>query len=89
MRSEQVRKHWKKQPFEPFRVRLTTGQTYDIRQAEFAWPTRTSLFVGIFEHGLSADIPDLAIQCDLSHIVAIEPIRKRGPQSSAGQRKPN
>lgn len=88
MRYQEIRETLRKQPFEPFRVRLTTGQTYDIRQAEFAWPTRTSLFVGIFEHGLSADIPDLAIQCDLSHIVAIEPIRKRSSQASTGQRKP-
>ena len=88
MRYQEIRESLRKQPFEPFRVRLTTGQTYDIRHPEFAWPTRTSLFVGIIENGQSADVPDLAIQCDLLHIVAIEPIRQRGPQGSTGRRKP-
>lgn len=88
MRLEEIRATLRKQPFQPFRLRLSTGQSYDVRHPEFAWPTRTSLFVGIVENGRDDDVPDLAVQCDLLHMVAIEPIRNGRKRGASGRRKP-
>ncbi len=37
------------QPFQPFRLVMSSGQTYDVRHPEMAMLTRTSLLVGIEE----------------------------------------
>ena len=70
MTPNEVRDALRKQPFEPFRIRLTTGQTYEIRHPEFAAVTQTRLFVGEpHENGF----PESMVQCDLMHVVALEP----------------
>ncbi|MFO7902884.1 MAG: hypothetical protein ACQESR_22080 [Planctomycetota bacterium] len=72
MRADEVRDLLRKQPFQPFRVRLSTGQGYEIRHPEFAALTRASLFVGApTEKGR---LPDRMIQCDLLHVTALEPL---------------
>ncbi len=72
MRPKEVQDVLRRQPFQPFRVRLSTGQGYEIRHPEFAAITRTSLFVG--DPSANQDFPDRMIQCDLLHVVALEPI---------------
>jgi hypothetical protein len=81
MRLTELQDVLRKQPFEPFRIVLTTGDSYEIRHPELAWLTRTSMFVGIPLH--KDTIADRAVQCDLLHIVAIEPVngRRRGARS--------
>ena len=56
-----------------FRVRLSTGQGYEIRHPEFAALTKTSLFVG--DPAGDEGFPNRMIQCDLLHVVAVEPIQ--------------
>jgi hypothetical protein len=34
-------------PFRPFRLVMSSGQTYEVRHPEMAWLTRTSILVGI------------------------------------------
>lgn len=68
-------------PFEPFRVRLTDGHSHIIRHRDFAWLTRGSMYIGIPSG--ADEVPDRAIQCDLLHVVAVEPVdgrngRRRG-----------
>lgn len=58
-------------PFQPFRLQLSNGQAHTVRHPEFALLTRHSVVVGIPE--TSQDVPDRLIQCDLLHIVSIEP----------------
>ena len=73
MRWQELREVLGKQPFDAFRVRLSTGQAYEVRHPEFAAVTRTSLFIGSpTENG--DDAPDRMVQCDLLHVVALEPI---------------
>ncbi len=36
----------KKQPFQPFRVVMSSGQTYEVRHPEMVALTRTDLLVG-------------------------------------------
>ena len=62
----------KQQPFKPFRLVMSSGQTYEVRHPEMAWLTRTSILVGI-------DIADDNVPaefkiCSLLHVTAIEPL---------------
>jgi hypothetical protein len=68
----EIRAALRSQPFHPFRVRLTTGQAYEVRHPEFAAVTTSSLFVG--EPSAADEGPEAMVQCDLLHVVAIEPI---------------
>lgn len=59
-------------PFKPFRLVMSSGQTYDVRHPEMAWLTRTDILVGI-------DIEDDGIPaefkiCSLLHVATIEPL---------------
>ena len=71
MRFAELQDVLRRQPFEPFRIRLSTGQTYVIRHPEFAGLTRTSIFIGTSSQ--NDEIPERMVQCDLLHVVAIEP----------------
>lgn len=72
MRQQEVRDALRKMPFQPFRVHLSNGHSYDVRHPEFAALTRLSIFVGL---PLRDDgVPDRMIECDLLHVVALEPI---------------
>ena len=70
MTLNEIRSALRKQPFAPFRIRLTTGQNYEIRHPEFAAVTQTSMFVG---EPHDDDVPVRMVQCDLMHVVALEP----------------
>lgn len=72
MTMNEIRDVLRKQPFERFRVRLTTGQSYDVTHPEFAAVTQFSLFVG--EPTDDDSGPQRMVQCDLMHVVAIEPL---------------
>jgi hypothetical protein len=61
-----------KQPFHPFRIRLSNGNVYEIRHPEFAALTRNSIFVGSPTDG--GEAPDRMVECDLLHVVTIEPV---------------
>jgi hypothetical protein len=65
-------------PFRPFRLVLSSGQTYEVRHPEMAMLTRTSILVGIdvAEDGVPAEFKI----CSLLHVTAVEP---SAPASSA------
>jgi hypothetical protein len=71
MSPETLRNLLAKQPFEPFRVTASSGETYDVRHPEMGWVTRNELLVGITERdGIPARYKTLA----LLHITAVEPL---------------
>lgn len=62
----------KQQPFKPFRLVMSSGQTYEVRHPEMAFLSRTAIYVGI-------DSPDDGVPtdfkiCSLLHVTAIEPL---------------
>ena len=65
-------------PFKPFRLVMSSGQTYEVRHPEMAWLTRTSILVGIddSQDGVPAEFKI----CSLLHVTAVEPL------SAASQR---
>lgn len=82
MRYQEMFEALHRQPFQPFRIQLTNGQSQVIRHPDFAGLLRTSVL--LFESSEDDDVPDRFDQYDLLHVVGIEPIngRKRN-----GQRK--
>lgn len=59
-------------PFKPFRLVMSSGQTYEVRHPEMAWLTRTSILVGIdqTDEGVPAEFKI----CSLLHVTAVEPL---------------
>jgi hypothetical protein len=59
-------------PFKPFRLVMSSGETYEVRHPEMAMLTRTSILVGIGEtrHGVPAEFKI----CSLLHVATIEPL---------------
>jgi len=74
MRLHELQDALGRRPFQPFRVRLSTGQAYDVLHPEFAAITRTSLFVGT--PATPQEPPERMVQCDLLHVVALEPVQR-------------
>ena len=61
-----------RRPFEPFRLVMSSGQTYDVRHPEMAWLTRTSILVGL--EGSQDHVPAEFKICSMLHVTAIEPL---------------
>jgi hypothetical protein len=58
-------------PFKPFRLVMSSGETYEVRHPEMAMLTRTDILVGIkARDGVPAEFKI----CSLLHVTAIEPI---------------
>lgn len=60
------------QPFEPFRLVMSSGQTYEVRHPEMAWLTRTDILVGLDE--TRDGLPTRFKICSLLHVTTIEPL---------------
>jgi hypothetical protein len=61
-----------RQPFQPVRITLSSGQFYEIRHPEMALLTRTSLLIGVdmADDGIPAEFKILS----LLHVTSIEPL---------------
>jgi hypothetical protein len=61
-----------KRPFQPFRLVMSSGQSYEVRHPEMAFVTRTDLLVGtdIADDGVPAEFKI----CSLLHVTTIEPL---------------
>ncbi len=59
-------------PFKPFRLVMSSGQTYEVRHPEMALLTRTDMLVGVgeAEEGVAAG----SRICSLLHVASIEPV---------------
>ena len=59
-------------PFKPFRLVMSSGQTYEVRHPEMAMLTRTDILVGIdiADDGVPAEFKI----CSLLHVATIEPL---------------
>lgn len=59
-------------PFKPFRLVMSSGQSYDVRHPEMAMLTRSDLLVGV-DDGVDGVPAEFKI-CSLLHVSAIEPL---------------
>jgi hypothetical protein len=59
-------------PFRPFRLVMSSGQSYDVRHPEMAMLTRTDMLVGV-EPG-EDNVPSEFRICSLLHVATVEPL---------------
>lgn len=71
----------RRQPFEPFRLHLTTGETYDIRHPDLIMVGLRSAIVGI-TNDPNATAYARTIKVDLLHVVGIEELPVAPPSSN-------
>ncbi len=71
MTHEEVYEAARRQPFEPFRLILTTGAAHDIRHPDLIKVGRRSAVVGVTNEANDA-VYDRTIKVDLLHVVGIE-----------------
>jgi hypothetical protein len=67
-------------PFKPFRLVMSSGQTYEVRHPEMAMLTKTDLLVGIKE--TKDGVPAEFKICSLLHVTAVEPLSSAAAESS-------
>ena len=60
-----------RRPFEPVRIILSSGDTYDVPHPELAWLVKGGVYLGL-PNGTDDDLPEQVVYCSLSHIAAIE-----------------
>ena len=61
-----------KRPFQPFRLVMSSGQTYEVRHPEMAWLTRSDILVGVDD--ADDGVPANFKICSLLHITTVEPV---------------
>jgi hypothetical protein len=59
-------------PFKPFRLVMSSGQSYDVPHPEMAFLTRTDILVGVGD--VDDGVPAAFKICSLLHVSAIEPL---------------
>ena len=70
MRPDDIHEFVRRRPFQPFRIPLTDGRTYDIFHPEFAMVGRSTIAVGIPRPGEA--IYDRLVTISLVHVMQIE-----------------
>jgi hypothetical protein len=61
-----------RRPFQPFRLVMSSGESYEVRHPEMAMLTRTDLLVGVEE--ADDGVPAEFKICSLLYVSAIEPL---------------
>lgn len=59
-------------PFRPFRIRMSSGEAYDISNHDAAWVLRDSVEIGLDPD--AEGMVSLTRRCSLLHIASIEDI---------------
>ncbi len=72
MNAETVREFLRREPFEPFVIRMSNGESHEVRHPECALLTATRVVVGY-------PIEDRIVYCALIHINAIEALQPTKP----------
>ncbi len=74
MKPDDVLQLLRKRPFEPFRVHLSDGSTFEIRHPELAIVERSKVIIGVpGPKGLDGPV-ERSIFCALAHITRLEPV---------------
>lgn len=76
MTPETIRKHLLQHPFQPFRVCLSDGAAYEVRQPEMVLVLQREIIIALPKPG--ERFPRHTVSCDPLHITRIEPINGRG-----------
>ncbi|HZN32551.1 MAG TPA: hypothetical protein VFB80_01985 [Pirellulaceae bacterium] len=85
MRPEELTQMLRRQPFTPFRIHVTTGQTYEIRHPELVWVRRQCADVAL-DPDPKTGVIEHTERVSLLHIVRIEDVEAPvGPAKGNGE----
>jgi hypothetical protein len=82
VRPEDIREYLRRRPFQPFRLTLTDGRTYDVTHPELAMVGRSSVLVGLKPAQEAEPIFDRAVDVSLLRIMQIGKIETASPPAS-------
>jgi hypothetical protein len=68
MNPDTIRDFLRRQPFEPFAIRMSNGEVHEVRHPECAIVMKTKVILGYPEE-------DRAVDCALIHVNTIEPLQ--------------
>ena len=74
MTAEDIRLLLKRRPFKPFRITVTTSETFDVYHPEMLIVGRSIVAVGLAKPSEPKPIADHVIWLDLTHIFHIQPL---------------
>ena len=81
MTHEELLQYAQRKSFEPFRLLLTTGETFDIRHPELIMVGRRSAIIGVTNEP-NVTAYERTIKVDLLHVVGIEELPVSPPSSN-------
>lgn len=58
-------------PFKPFRIVMSSGQSYEVRHPEMAMLMKTDILIGLDEED---GLPSRFKICSLLHVTSVEPL---------------
>jgi hypothetical protein len=76
MTPETIQKHLLHHPFQPFRICLSDGASYEVRQPEMILVLQREVIIGIPKP--NEKFASHSVSCDILQITRIEPINGRG-----------
>jgi hypothetical protein len=74
MRPDDVRPKLRIQPFQPFRIRLSNGNTYDVPHPDLVMVGRSSITIGTPAPDLPGGVYDTAVTVSLLHVAEFLPL---------------
>lgn len=83
MRPEDIREFLRRQPFQPFRLTLTDGRTYEVRHPELLMVGRSTVAIGLTRPEDPEPVYDRLVTVSLLHIMQAEPLES-SPSPPAG-----
>ena len=75
MAPEELRGHLRQQSFEPFRIVLTDGISFEVRHPDLLWVGHRTAYVGLTGQPGQTYF-ERAVKIDLLHIIRIEPLEQ-------------
>ncbi len=75
MRPNDIIAHLRKEPFQPVRIFISDGKSYDVGHPEMMMVGRSEVVIGLQSDG--DEVYDCFAYCDPVHITRIEPIDGR------------
>ena len=85
---DELLRHLKQRPFEPFRIHMLDGTTYDIHHPELVMASVASAIIGIPAD--TGDYPTYAraVTIALFHVTRLEPLGQQAAASANGPPRP-
>jgi len=82
MRPQDILKYLQRTPFQPFRLCLSDGRSFEIRHPEMAMVGRSAVIIGVPDPEEEEPIYERSFDCAIMHIASLEPIDGRSPRKN-------